>query len=202
MFKNFSQSGKAITILSFVLLAVGLLMISSAGIIEGQNKFGDSYYFLKRQLLLGVLPGLAVFFILAHIRYDRWRKAAFFILLGAAALTVAVFIPGIGQSIRGAQRWIDLGFFSIQPSEFLKLGLVIYLAALFSKRDGHTKKWSYSVLPFVCVLVFVLVLLAKQPDVGTLIVLIRIGIMMYFFSDSKISHMLMILLSAVLMVGV
>ncbi|MDP3954534.1 MAG: putative lipid II flippase FtsW [bacterium] len=202
MFKGFSQSGKTLVVLVLVLLALGLMMISSAGIIEGQNKFNDSYYYFKRQILFGVLPGLAIFFILSRIKYEFWRKAALPILLGAVGLTVAVFIPGVGQAIRGAQRWIDLGFFSIQPSEFLKLGLIIYLAALFSRREAHSKDWSYSLAPFAFVLAFILFLLAKQPDVGTLIVIVAVGIIMYFFADGKLLHIFSVFAVISLIIGI
>ncbi|PJE50926.1 MAG: putative lipid II flippase FtsW [Candidatus Yanofskybacteria bacterium CG10_big_fil_rev_8_21_14_0_10_36_16] len=201
MFKGFNKRSKILVILVFVLLLVGLIIISSAGVIEGQKKFDDSYYFLKRQLMLGVLPGLVAFFFLSRIKHEKWRKLALFILLGAVALTVAVFIPALGYSVKGAQRWVGIGPIAFQPSEFLKLALIIYLAALFSKREKHMEKLSYSMAPFIFVMVFIAFLLVKQPDVGTLSLLVAIGISMYFFYGAKLSHFGIIILVCILLLA-
>src|SRR3990167_9802089 len=153
-----------------VLTLFGLVVLSSAGIVDGQKKFGSSYYYLTHQLLYGVIPGLIGMFIFSLIDYRFWKKISLFILVGSLALMIMIFVPGFGHGLKGATRWINFGVLSFQPAEILKLSLIIYLAAWFGNRDERTKKWSYGIMPFLIILAFVALLLFLQPDVGTLIV--------------------------------
>ena len=118
-----------------VLLVFGLIILSSAGIIEGGKKFGDSYYYLKKQVLYGVLPGLLLFFLFSKINYGFWKKVSFLVLFVSLLTMVLVFVPDIGIGLKGANRWVSLWGLSFQPSEILKLAMVVYLAAWFSSRD-------------------------------------------------------------------
>src|SRR3989344_3514111 len=146
---------KRLLLLTFILLAFGLIVLSSAGIIDGDKKFGGSYYYLKKQLLYGVLPGLLLFFLFSKIDYRFWKKISFIILFGSLLLMIFVFVPDIGIGLKGANRWVSIGGWSFQPAEILKLALVIYLAAWFGSRDERVKSWSYSAAPFFVVLSFV-----------------------------------------------
>src|SRR3989344_5167812 len=155
---------KALLSITLILLVFGLVVLSSAGIVEGQKKFGSSYYYLNHQLI-GVAIGLAAMFILSKIDYRFWKKVSLPILLGALFVLALVFIPPFGHGLKGANRWINVAGFSFQPSEFLKLGLIIYLAAWFGNRDERIRNWTYGMAPFFLVLSFVAVLLALQPDI-------------------------------------
>jgi cell division protein FtsW len=196
-----SRSGKIITFLTLVLVVFGLVVLSSAGVVEGQKKFGSAYYYLTHQLLYGVLPGLALFFIFSRINYKVWRKLALPILIIAVGLLVLVFVPATGFGLKGAQRWLDFRFFTFQPSEFLKLALVVYLAAWFSKREGHINDGPSLVVPFFLVLAFIGLLLILQPDMGTLALITIIAIAMYFFAGAKISHFLIMFLVLGVLLG-
>ena len=112
-----------------ILVVFGLLMVSSASIGISQERFGESYYYLKNQLLRGLLPGLILGLIAYFIPYRAWKKLALPAFAITVLLLVLVFIPGIGLSHGGSQRWINLGPATFQPSEFLKLAFIIYLAA-------------------------------------------------------------------------
>jgi cell division protein FtsW len=173
--------------------------LSSAGIVEGQKKFGSSYYYLNHQLLYGVLPGLLLMFVFFRINYKFWKKTSLLVLLGALALMVLVFIPPFGHGLKGATRWINLWGISFQPSEVLKLALIIYLAAWFGNRDGRIRNWAYGMAPFFIVLAFVAGLLVLQPDFGTLLIVTIISLAMYFLAGSELKHMLII---GVLIIGV
>lgn len=183
---------KAIFIVTIVLLIFGLVVLSSAGVVEGEKRFGSPYYYLTRQLLFGVLPGLALMFLLSKIDYKIWKKVSLPILLGALFLLALVFIPPFGQGLKGANRWINVGSFSFQPSEALKLGLIIYLAAWFGNRDERIRNWTYGMAPFFLVLSFITALLAFQPDIGTLIVVTVISVAIYFFAGSSLKHLAII----------
>lgn len=175
--------------ITLILLIFGLIVLSSAGIIDGDKKFGDSYYYLKKQLLYGVLPGLLLFFLFSKIDYRFWKRISFIILFGSLVLMILVFVPDIGIGLKGANRWVSLWGVSFQPSEILKLAMVIYLAAWFGSRDERVKNWSYSAVPFFVVISFISLLLAMQPDVGTLAVVVLIALGIYFAAGSSLKHL-------------
>lgn len=173
------------------LLVFGLVMIASAGVAYSKVRFGDAYFFFKRQLFFGFLPGLVLLYISQKIDYTFWKKIAFPFFVASIALLVLVFIPGVGSKIYGASRWIQLGPIpSFQPSEMLKLSLILYLAAWLESRGERIKDFFEGLAPFVMIISLISFLLIKQPDMGTLGVIILIAISMFFVSGSKISHIL------------
>jgi len=180
---------KRLLIVTLVLVVFGLIVLSSAGIIEGDKRFGSSYYYLNKQILYGVLPGILLFFLFSRINYQFWRKISFLVLFGSLLLMVLVFVPDIGIGLKGANRWVSLWGLSFQPSEILKLAMVIYLAAWFSSRDQRIKNWSYSAAPFLVVISFAGLLLAMQPDVGTLAIVVLIALGIYFSAGSSLKHL-------------
>ena len=159
---------KSLLILVFSLSIIGLVVLSSAGIVEGQKKFNNSQYFLYHQFFYGFLPGIFLFLLASKISYNLWKKASLPILLLAIALVMLVFMPDAGIYLKGARRWIGFIGFSFQPSEFLKFALILYLAAWFSQKNRNLKYSSYSLLPLLLILGFISLLLILQPDFGTL----------------------------------
>lgn len=194
-----SLSNKSIIVPVFILALFGLVMLSSAGIVDGQKRFGSSYYYFTHQLIYGLLPGVFLFWLCSKIKYQFWKKLSLPLLILSLGLLMAVFVPNMGVAARGAMRWIRIGFLSFQPAEVLKLSLIIYFAAWFSGRHEKVKSWSYSAVPFLVILGFVGILLVKQPDVGTLSIMVVIAIVMYFLAGAEIRHFLglMALLGAV-----
>jgi len=171
--------------ITLILIVFGLVVLSSAGIVDGQKKFGSPYYYLTHQLLYGVIPGLVGMFVLSLIDFRFWKKISLFILIGSLAMMIMIFMPTFGHGLKGASRWISLGVFSFQPAEVLKLSLIIYLAAWFGGRDDRLKKLSYGVIPFLLVLAFIGLLLFLQPDIGTLIVVTVIALGVLFLAGSS-----------------
>lgn len=193
---------KSLYIIIFILIVFGLVMLTSAGIVDAQKKFGSSYYYLTHQLLYSILPGIALLFIFSKLNYKIWKKLSLLILFGALALMVLVFIPGFGYGLKGAVRWVNLFNLSFQPSEFLKLGLVIYLAAWFGGHEKRATHLGYGTTPFLLVMGFVATLLILQPDIGTLVIVMCIALAMYLFAGASMKHFLaIILLAVVAMVG-
>ncbi|HEY4484255.1 MAG TPA: putative lipid II flippase FtsW [Candidatus Paceibacterota bacterium] len=183
-----TQLARNIIILTLLLVVFGLVMLSSAGIVDGQKKFGSEYYYFNHQILNGILPGLLLFFIFSKVKYKFWKKISLPLLIFSLALLLAVFVPRFGFSAKGATRWLNFGLVSFQPSEILKLSLIIYFAAWFSGRSEKIQSWSYSIVPFFVILGFVGLLLALQPDVGTLGIVALIALALYFFAGAKTSH--------------
>jgi len=190
---------KSLLTVTMILLIFGLVVLSSAGIVEGQKKFSSSYYYLTHQILYGVLPGLGLMFLFSKINYRFWKKISLLVLFGSLALMILVFMPNFGYGLKGATRWLSIGGFSFQPSEVLKLSLIIYLAAWFGNRDERIRNWTYGMAPFLIVLSFGGLLLLLQPDIGTLIIVVAISAAVYFFAGSPIKHFLII---GLLIVGV
>lgn len=183
-----NQIDKKLLFTIFTLLIFGLIMIASAGIAYSQTRFGESYYFLKHQFFYGVLPGLLVLWIVQKIDYNFWKKISFPLFLLSLVFLVLVFIPGIGTKVYGASRWVKLGIFSFQPAEMLKLSVILYLGAWLENRSEKVKDFYEGLLPFLAIVGFLSFLLIKQPDMGTLGVIILIAISIFFISGAKISH--------------
>lgn len=175
---------------TFALLVFGLIMISSAGIAYSRSHFGDSYFFFKRQLA-GVLIGLVALYFSQRINYNYWKKISLPFFALSIIFLILVFVPGIGTKIYGASRWLAFGPLSFQPSEMLKLSLIIYMAAWLESRGGRVRDFFEGFLPFITIVAIISFLLMKQPDMGTLGVIILTAISMFFLSGSKISHMLL-----------
>lgn len=192
---------KTITILTFVLVVFGLVILSSAGIVEGHKKFDSPYYHVTHQFLFGVLPGAFLFFLLSRVNYKFWRKVSLPLLIVVIGLLVLVFVPQFSYGFRGAQRWIDFSLFRFQPSELLKLAIVIYFAAWFGRPAGRAGRAAHSLTPFLIVLGFIGLLLISQPDMGTLVVVTIIAIAMYFFTGAKFSHFLIMILVLAILLG-
>lgn len=185
---KFIASQSKIFLPLIILLVFGLIVLSSAGIVDGQKKFDSSYYYLFNQIIKGVLPGLLLFFIFSKIDYKKLKSVSFLGLIGAIILSALVFFPGLGLGLKGASRWVVIGGFSFQPSEILKLSLVVYLSAWFAGQDQRIKQSIGRIAPFLIVLGLVAFMLLKQPDTGTLLVTGIIAIGLYFVSGAEWSH--------------
>ncbi|MEI6650524.1 MAG: putative lipid II flippase FtsW [Candidatus Moraniibacteriota bacterium] len=173
----------------FLLLGVGLIMVGSAGVAYGNLRFADGYYFFKRQLL-GVGIGLVAMIVTVRIPYRFWRKASIPLFIAGIGLLVMVLIPGIGSTAYGAARWISLGPVSFQPSEVMKLALIVYLSAFFSgKAETRKSDFLEGALPFVIVMGLIGFLIMKQPDAGTLGILFVIAFAVFYASGTKLSHL-------------
>lgn len=176
--------------LAGVLVVLGLVFLTSASSVVGYQKFGDSYYYLKRQLLYGLLPGLAAFSFFSRWNYQNLKKLALPALLGSVGLLLAVFIPGLGFEYGGATRWIHLGAFSFQPSELVKLTFLIYLASwLDGKGVDNIKDFKKGLLPFILVLGAVLALMLAQNDLGTASVIGVSAVMTFFVAGANWIHL-------------
>lgn len=171
-----------------ILLGIGLMMVASAGVVYGQVRFGDDYYFLKEQLA-GLGVGLLLLFICQRIDYHFWQKLVVPIFLVALVLLVLVFIPGFGTTVYGAARWVEIGPVSFQPSEVMKLAIILYLSAWFASK-GRAKAADFfeGFVPFLALLSVVGFLIIKQPDTGTLGLIFLVALSIFFASGASIRH--------------
>jgi len=176
----------------FALLVFGLVMISSAGVAYSKTRFDSPYFFFKKQLF-GVGVGLILLFIFQKINYHFWKKISLPFFAASLLCLVLVFVEGLGSKIYGASRWLQLGPLSFQPSEMLKLSLIIYLAAWLESRGERIRDFFEGFIPFISIIAIISFLLLKQPDMGTLGVLILVAISIYFVSGSRISHIFLMM---------
>lgn len=170
------------------------MILSTASTEVSRAHFDKPYYYFFHQLLYGVGIGLVLFFLVQKIHYKLWKKLAVVILAISIISLILVFVPGLGLDYAGAKRWINLGSTSIQPSEIIKLGFIIYLAAWLEKRKAEVKTLAQSTLPFLIIMGLIGGLIVAQPDVGTLGVIVMIGIIIFFLAGAKISHVFLIVL--------
>ncbi|MBI3685653.1 putative lipid II flippase FtsW [Candidatus Azambacteria bacterium] len=174
------------------LMLFGLAMLSTASAVLAYQHTQDSYFYLKRQLLNGIIPGLFFFFIASRIPYKRYKPFALPLMLACVVLLVLLFLPRFGLMAHGATRWLTVGSFSFQPSEALKLAFIIYLAALFESRREKMAHVTQGLLPFVMVMGAVSALLVRQPDIGTLGVILLTALCVYFAAGARITHLALI----------
>lgn len=176
--------------LVFVIIVFGLVMLSSASTVVSFQEHQNSFYYFKHQLFYGFLPGIILFFICLRLNYQIWRKWASGFLILSLVLLVLVFIPGVGLTVNKAKSWINLGFFSFQPSEIVKLAYILYLAQWIEKRGKERiKDFNFGFLPFLVVLGLIMVLIALEPDMGTMSVLVLIALIIYFVAGARLRHL-------------
>jgi len=179
---------------TIILITLGVLILTSISASLSLERFDNSYYYLKHQFLAGILPGLILGFLAYLIPLEFFKKNIIFFLLVNLFLLAMVFIPIIGVSLGGATRWIKIGSFLIQPSEFLKITFLIYLASWLASRTSSEKKWKQTLLPFLIIIAALSAFLIFQPDIGTLGIIIAFSILMYFLADTPLWHSILIIL--------
>ena len=158
-------------------------MLASASSPAGYSKFGDSFYFIKKQFLFGLLPGIFLFLILARFNYHLLQKLSWLIYLFSLGGLVLVFVPGVGLVLNDSRSWIQIFGLSLQPSEFAKLAVIIILAKLLCE-SRDLRDWKNSLMPIFAMLMPAILLIAVQPDIGTLSILVVIIFAMLYLAGT------------------
>ena len=186
--------------LIILLVAGGFLVFSSAslGLLARSGASFSSVAF--SQFFLGIVGGSCALFIASNIHYRHWRRFAWYIFAFTILATLAVFIPGLGMSHAGATRWIDLGITTVQPSEFLKIGFVIYTATWLSGIQKRIATWRYGVLPFVGIMAVVGAVMLAQPDTDTFFIMCIAGAAMFVAAGARFSHLALLALGGIILV--
>jgi cell division protein FtsW len=171
------------------LIGVGMIVIYSTGSIVNFNITGGASdrnsFFYKQMISLAV--GLVGWVFAARMHYSHWRKLALPMLIVSFILMLLVFVPGLSDNVNGASRWIKLGSFSFQPAEFLKLSLVLYLAAWLEAKRDKLRSITHGLLPFLGVLALTMVLVVVlQRDLGTGMVIVALSMAILLVSDAPL----------------
>jgi len=172
---------------TLTLLAVGLIMVYSASAVWADYKFDDSFYFVKRQMLFAGVGIIAMFFLM-NVDYWSWRTWAKVMLIVCFVLLLLVLIPGIGTVRNGSRSWIGVGAFSIQPSEFMKLAMIIFLAKYLSINQKNITSFKNGLLPSLLLVFTAFGLIMLQPDLGTGTVMVGTCLVMIFVAGARIKH--------------
>ena len=176
-----------ILLISVIIISLfGTLMIYSSSNVWAEYKFNDPYKYLKSQALFLIL-GYIVMFIIAKFPYQKYKKLSniiFFICLG---MLILVLIPGIGTIRNGSRSWFGIGSLGIQPSEFTKIGLIIFTSKYLSNNTKDLKNIKKGVLPILGVLFLVFALIMLEPDFGTGVVIVMTIIILLFISGVKMN---------------
>jgi len=190
--KNYDTT---ILLLAVVLTCLGVVMVYSSSSIMAAKRYGDGFYFLKRQAIYA-LGGFAAMAVLMRIDYQRWRRLAVPLFLLSALLLVVVLVPGIGSHAGGASRWIRMAGFSIQPSELVKLALVVYMAHSLARKKDKLQSYRFGFFPYMVVLAVLLFLLLLQPDLGSALTLAIIAMIMLVVAGTRLSYLLSVIIPA------
>jgi cell division protein FtsW len=174
-------------IVTLSLLAVGLTMVYSASAIWAEYKFDDSFFFAKRQMLFAGVGIVAMFFIM-NVDYWTWRTWAKVIIITCFVLLLLVLIPGVGNVRNGSRSWIGVGAFSVQPSEFMKLAMIAFLAKYLSERQKLITSFTKGLVPSLGLVFLAFGLIMLQPDLGTGTVMVGTCVVMIFISGARIRH--------------
>ena len=177
-----------LAVVVFALVIFGLVMIFSASSVISYENFGKSDYYLIRQLT-ALAIGVVGWIVFQSIDYHLFRKIAGWLLLFTFLLLILVFVPQLTQEGKGVYRWVNIGGFNFQPSELAKLTLILYLAAWLEKIGKEIKSFWKSFLPFTFLMAVLTVLIMKQPDLGSLTVLLGIAVSVYFLAGASLFYL-------------
>ena len=179
--KQTKSLDKRLLYLILILTSLGLIAVADASAPQALSVFGDKFYFVKQQAVWGGL-GIILMFAVSKLNPSFWEKIATPLFFLSIVLLALVLIPGVGTKTLGARRWIILGPISVQPSEIVKLTLAIYLAKVAAK--GKTS------LAFFVPLAAISALVMMQPDLGTTLVILAMGLSQIFVAGVNIFHFL------------
>lgn len=174
----------------FCLVIFGLLALASASSDLGKIRFNDTYYYLKRQLTLGLGLGIIGFFLGYMVYYKNYKRWALFLLIVNIAALILVLSGSWGATFGGSARWLKLGSFFFQPSELLKIVFVVYLSAWLTGTKGshRTRKFGSGFLPFIMISGFIGTLLLAEPATSTVIIVLLSALIMYFMSGARFAY--------------
>lgn len=171
---------------SIFLTLFGLIMIYNASVVIAERDFADKYHYARDQATW-VVVGFVIMLIFSFIDYHVWRRLALPILVTTLVLLMMVFVPVVGIKALGASRWINFGFFIVQPAELAKPALVVYLASWLSNKERRR------FFAFVLLIGLVVGLIMLEPDMGTAVVLGSTAMIIYFLSGAPLWHFFLLI---------
>ena len=189
-------AGSLLLVLASALIAVGVVAISSASISLSEVKFGNEWHHAIRHLsylAIGVTLGFVAYLLPLNV----WRQTSPWLLMLAFALLVLVLVPGVGRVVNGSQRWIPLAGFTLQPSEFAKFALVLWLSGYMVRHGEELRTVLRGLLKPILVLILFALLLLSEPDFGATVIILGTAFGMLFMGGARLIYVLGLIVSAV-----
>lgn len=184
-------------ILVATLLIIGLIFIYSASSFYAMELYGDSAFFVKKQLF-GIVLFISISYTLALLPLETIKKAAPFFFIACLLLTYATLLPGLGATINGSRRWLKILGFSLQPSELLKGSFILYLASYLERKQISSTKPHRSIAPILFLIGLCCIALLKQPDFGQAVTLSFTAITLFFIANGNIRYLGMLSLGGII----
>lgn len=175
-----------IIVVTFILLAVGVVMVYSSSAVVAAQK-GDPFFFTKRQMIFAGL-GIITMFITMNVDYWVWKRWAKSGLIICFVLLVVVLL--IGREVNGAKSWLGVGAFGIQPAEFTKLAMAVFLAKWLSDNQKEIVSFTKGLVPTLGIICLAFGMIMLQPDLGTGTVLLGTSVLMIFIAGARMQHLL------------
>lgn len=173
---------------TLILLCIGVVMVHSASSVISLQKFHDAFYYAKRQVLWAAL-GVILMFVMANYDYHNLRRYAPKVAVLSFVFLAVVLIPGVGSNRGGSQAWLGVGSFGIQPSEFAKLGLILFLAHYLADAKDRMQSFRRGLLPPLGIALLAVGLIMLEPDLGQSVVIMGTTIILLFAAGARISHL-------------
>jgi cell division protein FtsW len=184
-----SYQDNVLLVSALALTSLGLTMVFISSHVMAQSHYHDPYFFIKRQGLYA-LAGLAVLFAARVINYRRYQAIVYPVLFLSLITLLLVFVPGMGSKVRGAARWLRLGPVTLQPSEFAKLAMVLFLAYSLARKQDKIKYFSIGFMPHMVVAGVFIALIAKEPDFGTAMTLAALVFVMLLVGGVRLAYIM------------
>lgn len=182
------------------LVGFGILMVYSASFYQAELTYSNKFFFMKKQII-GAFIGLAGMIAMYFVNYEKLKKLKWVSIVLSAVLLILVFIPHIGVRVYGAKRWINLGFFTLQPSEIAKFGFVLFAASSLAKANREVKSFK-GILPTILAGSLMCLLIIMEPNMSITICVGVTMISMLFVGGASLKHFLLMLIPIVLLVPV
>ncbi len=178
-------------IVVILLSIIGIIMVSSASIAVGQRYFNDAFYFIRRQAIWWLASILALM-LFSKVNYKFYPKISTVFILLSIGLLGIVIIPGVAPVIGGSRRWFNFFFFNLQPSEIVKISLILFIASSLTKRYIKRPYFKNIIWPSFITLIIITILIFLQPDFGTVVVIWAFIFSLFFIANVRIPHILIL----------
>jgi cell division protein FtsW len=178
-----------IIVSTLLLLGIGVVIVYSASAVLSAQKLDDAFFYVKRQAMFAAL-GIIAMFVMSNYDYHKLKRIAKPLLILCFLFLIAVIIPGIGVVRGGSRAWLGVGSFGIQPSEFTKLGLIIFFAYWLEKTQDKITQFKRGLLPPLALVVSAVGLIMMEPDLGQSTVLMGTVIIIIFAAGAQVKHLL------------
>lgn len=177
----------------FVLLGIGIVMVGSSSLEIADRKLGQPFYYLLRQII-SVIVGVLTAAVVVRIPLIFWEKTGGYFLLAGVLMLILVLVPGVGREVNGSMRWLSLGVVNVQPSEFAKLFIIIYMAGYLVRHGDAMQTALGGFVRPMAVLVLISVLLLAEPDFGAVAVMLATVLGMMFLGGVRFGQFLVLIL--------